>query len=78
MKNWISRKESERIELLEVVAQETNLPDYMVEKDWWVTTMLEAIFSSKLKEHFAFKGGTSLSKSWNILKLFRRHRHRNR
>jgi hypothetical protein len=70
MKNWISRKESERIELLEVVAQETNLPDYMVEKDWWVTTMLEAIFSSKLKEHFAFKGGTSLSKSWNILKRF--------
>jgi predicted nucleotidyltransferase component of viral defense system len=26
--------------------------------------------SSKLKEYFAFKGGTSLSKSWNILKRF--------
>lgn len=75
MKDWISRKESERLEVLQIVAQETNLPDYMVEKDWWVTTMLKAIFSSKLKEHFVFKGGTSLSKSWNILK---RHRHCNR
>jgi hypothetical protein len=43
MKDWILRKESERLELLQVITQETNLPDYMVEKDWWVTSMLEAI-----------------------------------
>ena len=70
MKDWITKKESERLELLRVVAQKTNLPDFMIEKDWWVTIALEAVFTCELKEHFAFKGGTSLSKSWNLLNRF--------
>jgi hypothetical protein len=70
MKDWITKKESERLELLQIVAQRANLPDYMIEKDWWVTIALEAIFSCERKNHFAFKGGTSLSKSWNLLNRF--------
>ncbi len=70
MKDWITKKESERLELLQIVAQTANLPDFMIEKDWWVTVALEAVFTSDLKEHFAFKGGTSLSKSWNLLNRF--------
>ena len=61
MKDWITKKESERLELLQIVAQTTNLPDFMIEKDWWVTIALEAVFTCELNDHFAFKGGTSLS-----------------
>ncbi|WKN44469.1 nucleotidyl transferase AbiEii/AbiGii toxin family protein [Tunicatimonas pelagia] len=41
-----------------------------VEKDAWVTLMLWAIFSSEHAEHFIFKGGTSLSKAFNLIKRF--------
>jgi hypothetical protein len=70
MKDWIHKKETERLDLLRLVSGKANLPDFMIEKDWWVTTALESIFTCDLHEHFAFKGGTSLSKSWNILHRF--------
>lgn len=70
MKDWINRKEKDRRDLLQLIAGKTNLPDFMIEKDWWVTAALEAIFTSDLHSHFVFKGGTSLSKSWNLLHRF--------
>ncbi|HTJ52902.1 MAG TPA: nucleotidyl transferase AbiEii/AbiGii toxin family protein [Cyclobacteriaceae bacterium] len=70
MRDWIHKTERERIDLLRLVASQASLPDYMIEKDWWVTTTLECIFTSELQSHFAFKGGTSLSKCWNILNRF--------
>jgi hypothetical protein len=70
MKDWINKKETERLDLLRLVSGKANLPDFMIEKDWWVTTALESIFTCDLHKHFAFKGGTSLSKSWNLLHRF--------
>lgn len=70
MKDWIHKKEIERLDLLRLVSGKANLPDFMIEKDWWVTTALKAIFTCDLHKHFAFKGGTSLSKSWNLLNRF--------
>ena len=70
MKAWIQKKETERLDLLRLVASQLNLPDYMIEKDWWVTAALEALFANKLAGKFSFKGGTSLSKSWKILNRF--------
>lgn len=70
MRDWINKKEKERRDLLQLVAGRANLPDYMIEKDWWVTAALEAIFTCDLHRHFVFKGGTSLSKSWNLLFRF--------
>lgn len=70
MKDWIQRKEVERLDLLRLIAGQNNLPDFMIEKDWWVTAALEALFTSKLNRHLAFKGGTSLSKSWDLLNRF--------
>lgn len=70
MKDWIHKKEVERLDLLRLVSGKANLPDFMIEKDWWVTTALEAIFTCGLHKHFVFKGGTSLSKSWNLLHRF--------
>ena len=37
-----------------------------IEKDWWVTQVLRVLFSQPYAEHLSFKGGTSLSKAWNI------------
>ena len=41
-----------------------------IEKDWWVTLVLQLLFSSKHAPYFAFKGGTSLSKGWGIIDRF--------
>lgn len=70
MKEWIYKNDRERIDLLNFVAQQASLPNFMIEKDWWVTMALECIFTCELHSHFAFKGGTSLSKCWNLLNRF--------
>jgi Nucleotidyl transferase AbiEii toxin, Type IV TA system len=41
-----------------------------VEKDWWVTLVLKALFSLPMCQHFTFKGGTSLSKAWKLIERF--------
>ena len=38
-----------------------------IEKDWWVTAVLKALFQTSCKDALSFKGGTSLSKSWGII-----------
>ncbi len=42
-----------------------------VEKDFWVSLMLETMFSHpELAPHLTFKGGTSLSKAWKLIRRF--------
>ena len=41
-----------------------------IEKDWWVTMTLKALFNASFSENMVFKGGTSLSKGWNLIELF--------
>lgn len=43
-------------------ASKRKLPEQVIEKDWWVTQVLRAVFSLPYAEHLSFKGGTSLSK----------------
>ena len=43
----------------------------IIEKDFWVCLMLDYLFTkSKYKSHLTFKGGTSLSKGFDIIKRF--------
>jgi predicted nucleotidyltransferase component of viral defense system len=43
----------------------------IVEKDFWVCWTMNYLFhQSKWKRHFAFKGGTSLSKGYGLIKRF--------
>lgn len=43
----------------------------IVEKDFWVTVCLHFLFEHSLyKEHLVFKGGTSLSKAYNVIERF--------
>ncbi|TWI79034.1 nucleotidyltransferase AbiEii toxin of type IV toxin-antitoxin system [Lacibacter cauensis] len=41
-----------------------------IEKDWWVTLVLKALFQSAYAEHLVFKGGTSLSKGFKLINRF--------
>jgi len=53
-----------------VTAQQMNIPPEFVEKDYWVTYVLFAIFNSKIGNETVFKGGTSLSKCYKLIERF--------
>lgn len=42
----------------------------MVEKDFWVTSVLQTVFALPVARHLIFKGGTSLSKGWKLIERF--------
>lgn len=52
------------------LSEQINLPAFAVEKDWWVVQTLSVLFQTDIGKHLVFKGGTSLSKAWNIIKRF--------
>lgn len=71
MKNIAILSRNDREELFIVTAREVNLPEAMVEKDFWVCWTLDYLFHDcPWKEHLAFKGGTSLSKCFNLIERF--------
>ena len=70
MNNWLSLKTEQQIELFIQAGAETGLPPFTIEKDAWVTLVLRMLFASELSEHIVFKGGTSLSKVYNLIKRF--------
>ena len=47
-----------------------HLTEQIIEKDWWVTQVLKAVFSLPYAHHLSFKGGTSLSKCWHLIDRF--------
>lgn len=48
----------------------TGRPTHLLEKDLWVVLTLRALFDSPLSADLTFKGGTSLSKVFNIINRF--------
>ncbi|WP_339903815.1 nucleotidyl transferase AbiEii/AbiGii toxin family protein [uncultured Cyclobacterium sp.] len=70
MKNWLSLPKKVQTELFTQIGVKTNLPPQAVEKDAWVTLMLRMLFTSNLTNHLIFKGGTSLSKAFNLIHRF--------
>lgn len=70
MNNWLTLPKEEQIQLFTQIGVRTNLPPQAVEKDAWVTLILRMIFNSELANHLIFKGGTSLSKAFNLIERF--------
>lgn len=56
--------------ILEQTAIKRGLPKQAIEKDLWVTALLQIIFSMPCADSFVFKGGTSLSKVWGLINRF--------
>ena len=68
--NWINLSNDDRRTVLEQASVRTGYIVQAVEKDWWVTTVLEALFSLPFANQLSFKGGTSLSKCWGLINRF--------
>jgi hypothetical protein len=68
--NWTDLSKPRRVELLKLLENRTGLNAKSIEKDWWVTLALKALFSGSTSSHIVFKGGTSLSKCWQIIDRF--------
>lgn len=70
MKHWQQYSEQERLQLLDITAAQKGLPRISIEKDWWVTMTLKALSATQFSHLMSFKGGTSLSKGWNLISRF--------
>lgn len=46
------------------------IPDPFIEKDYWLTSVLKKLSESCYADLFVFKGGTSLSKAFGLIKRF--------
>ncbi len=70
MSKWIDFSIDERKAMIQGVAETWQIDEAAAEKDWWVTAVLYALFHTSVSEYLLFKGGTSLSKGWNIINRF--------
>ena len=68
--NWLTLSKERRIDILNKATELTGLPAIAIEKDWWVTLSLNSCFSLSHSKHIIFKGGTSLSKGWDLIERF--------
>jgi len=68
--HWLTLSKDRRIKILNQTTELTGLPAVAIEKDWWVTLVLNAVYSLPYSENIVFKGGTSLSKGWGLIKRF--------
>ena len=51
-------------------SQQKGIPEIYVEKDYWVTLALHAIFNNEIGKETVFKGGTALSKCNHLIDRF--------
>ena len=70
MSRWIDNSEADRLYMVNHVSDLKNIDQESVEKDWWVSAVLKALFELSISKYMFFKGGTSLSKGWNIINRF--------
>lgn len=71
MKNIARLPKEERLILFRNTAANCGLSEGIVEKDFWVCWTLDYLFhQSPWTKHLAFKGGTSLSKSFDLIHRF--------
>lgn len=68
--NFTKLTKEEQLTILANVAEDKGIVDNAVEKDYWVSMVLRAIFSLPYAAAFVFKGGTSLSKGWGLIERF--------
>lgn len=70
MIEWIDIPVDRKKQILQQASAQTGLPSHAIEKDWWVTLALHALFTTKWAKNLVFKGGTSLSKAWGLIERF--------
>ena len=68
--NYFSLNPAQQRQVIEQTAAKLNLPVQAVEKDLWVTAILQVLFTLPCAHGLVFKGGTSISKVWNAINRF--------
>jgi hypothetical protein len=70
MIGWLNLTDEQRRISLQQAAVNSGITTKALEKDWWVTLVLKALFETEYAPYFAFKGGTSLSKGYRLIQRF--------
>lgn len=71
MYEFIKLNKDERSQAFRIASEKLGFPAYVVEKDLWVTYMLDTLFNRIQHNHrIMFKGGTSLSKCYGLIDRF--------
>lgn len=70
MSKWIDFSVAERKAMIQRVVASRYIDEASAEKDWWVTAVLYALFHMSSANYLLFKGGTSLSKGWDVINRF--------
>ena len=70
MSNWLTTPDNTKVNAYTQISGKTGMAVAAVEKDWWVVQVLAIIFEMNVGKHLVFKGGTSLSKAWNLISRF--------
>lgn len=60
----------DRRDALSVAAAASGRPIHVLEKDVWVVWTLQSLFAASFGDHFVFKGATSLSKAYSMIRRF--------
>ena len=71
-KDFLARSSQDRRDVFETAAGRLDTLASYVEKDFWVCIVLDALFNGRPKDHprVLFKGGTSLSKGFGLIRRF--------
>ncbi|MDR3716068.1 MAG: nucleotidyl transferase AbiEii/AbiGii toxin family protein [Puia sp.] len=70
MIGWLALTNEQRLVTIQQAAINSGISPNAIEKDWWVTLTLKALFVGSLRDVLIFKGGTSLSKGWGLINRF--------
>jgi predicted nucleotidyltransferase component of viral defense system len=68
--NWFELAIEDRRLLLQQASTVSGINAKALEKDLWVTLVLLAVFKTTCASSLHFKGGTSLSKAWQVIDRF--------
>ena len=66
----LHKNNSDFIALVPQISKQLNLPQHVIEKDYWVTMMLKKMSEFEYRDFMVFKGGTSLSKGYGFIRRF--------
>ncbi len=70
MTDFFQLSTAERLDALNAAANTSGLLPHLLEKDIWVVWSLRHLFAGPYAAHLVFKGGTSLSKAYGVIRRF--------
>jgi predicted nucleotidyltransferase component of viral defense system len=70
LKEWLNIPDETRLNIFTESGRNMGLPAVAIEKDWWVVHTISLIYTMDCARSLVFKGGTSLSKGWNLIQRF--------